>query len=291
MTWSQKALAAFFATAGTLHFVIPRSYEAIMPPSLPPHREAVIVSGVAEIAGGVAVLAPPHPPLRPLVAARPARSRSSPPTSTWRSTPSRCRGSTSTGSRAGRSGRGCRCSRWRCSGSGARRATDSPAFARSMKCFVCRVSVFRGRRSGADGATRPLRRQPAQSPPEQEDLPGGAGLPLRAAPDRDLAARARRPRAAPGHDREALRALDATPDELCTGIRWNVEVPEVHSSRNSDVRAQGSESFEEVRGLFAEADDRAAAFEQRAAVVDEFDRLVERDRADRLAQRRTARRG
>lgn len=58
MTRSQKALAGFFAFAGTMHFVIPRSYEATMPPSLPNHREAVIVSGVAEIAGGMAVLAP-----------------------------------------------------------------------------------------------------------------------------------------------------------------------------------------------------------------------------------------
>jgi uncharacterized membrane protein len=59
MSRSQKALAGFFAFAGTMHFVIPRSYEATMPPSLPRHREAVIVSGIAEIAGGAAVLAQP----------------------------------------------------------------------------------------------------------------------------------------------------------------------------------------------------------------------------------------
>jgi uncharacterized membrane protein len=58
MTRSQKALAAFFTFTGTMHFVIPRSFEAIMPPSLPMHREAVIVSGVGEIAGGLAVLPP-----------------------------------------------------------------------------------------------------------------------------------------------------------------------------------------------------------------------------------------
>ena len=56
MTRSQSALAAFFGFAGTMHFVIPRSYEAMMPPYLPAHREAVIVSGLAEIAGGAAVL-------------------------------------------------------------------------------------------------------------------------------------------------------------------------------------------------------------------------------------------
>jgi uncharacterized membrane protein len=58
MTGSQKGLAAFFAFAGTMHFVVPRSYEAMMPPSLPAHREAVAVSGVAEIVGGAAVLSP-----------------------------------------------------------------------------------------------------------------------------------------------------------------------------------------------------------------------------------------
>jgi hypothetical protein len=56
MTRSQKGLAGFFAFAGTMHFVIPRAYEAMMPPSLPRHREAVIVSGLAEIAGGAAVI-------------------------------------------------------------------------------------------------------------------------------------------------------------------------------------------------------------------------------------------
>ena len=55
MNWSQRALAAFFTTMGVLHFVIPRQFEAIMPPSLPMHREAVIVSGLAEIAGGAAL--------------------------------------------------------------------------------------------------------------------------------------------------------------------------------------------------------------------------------------------
>jgi uncharacterized membrane protein len=56
MTRSQRALGAFFVFAGTMHFVIPRRYEAIMPPYLPRHREAVQVSGVAEIVGGAAVV-------------------------------------------------------------------------------------------------------------------------------------------------------------------------------------------------------------------------------------------
>lgn len=40
-----------------MHFVIPRQYEAIVPPALARWRkELVMASGVAEIAGGVAVL-------------------------------------------------------------------------------------------------------------------------------------------------------------------------------------------------------------------------------------------
>jgi uncharacterized membrane protein len=56
MTRSQKGLAGFFTVAGAMHFVIPRSYEAMMPPALPRHRESVIVSGLAEIAGAAAIV-------------------------------------------------------------------------------------------------------------------------------------------------------------------------------------------------------------------------------------------
>jgi uncharacterized membrane protein len=57
LTRSRKALAAFFAFAGTMHFLVPRGYEAIVPPSLKSRRrEIVAVSGVAEIVGGAAVL-------------------------------------------------------------------------------------------------------------------------------------------------------------------------------------------------------------------------------------------
>jgi uncharacterized membrane protein len=56
MSRSRIALAIFFVFAGTMHFVIPRRYEAIMPAWIPLHREAVLVSGVAEIAGGAALL-------------------------------------------------------------------------------------------------------------------------------------------------------------------------------------------------------------------------------------------
>jgi len=58
MTWSRRALAAFFTLTGTLHFIIPRSFEAIVPPWVPDKSTVVAVSGVAEIAGGLAVLHP-----------------------------------------------------------------------------------------------------------------------------------------------------------------------------------------------------------------------------------------
>ena len=63
MNRSTRLLAAFFTVAGTLHFVRPRAYEAIMPPYLPAHREAVQVSGAAELLGGLAVVPPATRPL------------------------------------------------------------------------------------------------------------------------------------------------------------------------------------------------------------------------------------
>jgi len=41
-----------------MHFVKTRWYERIMPPYIPRHRELVYVSGVAEIAGGLATMHP-----------------------------------------------------------------------------------------------------------------------------------------------------------------------------------------------------------------------------------------
>jgi uncharacterized membrane protein len=55
-TRSQRLLAAFFVLAGSMHFIRPAYYRAIMPPYVPYHREAVAVSGAAEIAGGLAVV-------------------------------------------------------------------------------------------------------------------------------------------------------------------------------------------------------------------------------------------
>ncbi len=55
MNRSQRALTAFFLLAGALHFVIPRSYEAMVPPWLGRRREAVVLSGIAEMLGGATV--------------------------------------------------------------------------------------------------------------------------------------------------------------------------------------------------------------------------------------------
>jgi uncharacterized membrane protein len=51
-------LAAFFVVAGLNHFLNPGPYLAMMPPYLPWHEGLIIVSGVAEIAGGLGVLIP-----------------------------------------------------------------------------------------------------------------------------------------------------------------------------------------------------------------------------------------
>ena len=49
--------AIFWVLSGTMHFVIPRQYEAIVPPYLARWKqELVVASGIAEIAGGIAVV-------------------------------------------------------------------------------------------------------------------------------------------------------------------------------------------------------------------------------------------
>jgi uncharacterized membrane protein len=49
--------ALFWVVAGIMHFVIPRQYESIVPPRIARwNKECVVISGVAEIAGGIAVL-------------------------------------------------------------------------------------------------------------------------------------------------------------------------------------------------------------------------------------------
>jgi uncharacterized membrane protein len=54
----RRLFGPLFVLAGLMHFIKPRSYESIMPPYLPAHRELVMISGAAEIAGGLATMHP-----------------------------------------------------------------------------------------------------------------------------------------------------------------------------------------------------------------------------------------
>jgi uncharacterized membrane protein len=53
-----QAIAALFIVTGVLHFVIPRSYEAIVPRFLPARLFLVYLSGACELAGGAGLLVP-----------------------------------------------------------------------------------------------------------------------------------------------------------------------------------------------------------------------------------------
>lgn len=56
---SRTLLGAFFVSAGVNHFLIPRVYASMVPPSMRDSAERLVaISGVAEIAGGVGVLLP-----------------------------------------------------------------------------------------------------------------------------------------------------------------------------------------------------------------------------------------
>ena len=55
---SPVRLGAFFLIAGSLHFLRPKPYVAIVPDALPRKRAMVFASGVAELAGGAGVLMP-----------------------------------------------------------------------------------------------------------------------------------------------------------------------------------------------------------------------------------------
>ena len=58
MDRAARRVAGFWIGAGVMHFVIPRQYQAIVPEMIPRKREVVVVSGLAEIVGGLAVLHP-----------------------------------------------------------------------------------------------------------------------------------------------------------------------------------------------------------------------------------------
>ncbi|HEY3759418.1 MAG TPA: DoxX family protein [Solirubrobacteraceae bacterium] len=57
-TRAQRLIGLIFVGAGVNHFVLPRPYQQIVPPSFGDPARLVAISGVAEIAGGVGVLLP-----------------------------------------------------------------------------------------------------------------------------------------------------------------------------------------------------------------------------------------
>jgi uncharacterized membrane protein len=59
MKHSRSLLSAFFAFTGAMHFLRPRFFEAIVPPAIEAQKkEAVALSGLAELAGAALVLPP-----------------------------------------------------------------------------------------------------------------------------------------------------------------------------------------------------------------------------------------
>ncbi len=55
---ARTAMAVLYMVAGSLHFILTNAYMRIMPGYLPAHRELVLLSGAAEIAGGLGLLVP-----------------------------------------------------------------------------------------------------------------------------------------------------------------------------------------------------------------------------------------
>jgi len=55
---SRAICAVVFIVAGLAHFVVPQVYRPMMPPWLPAHDLLILLSGVAEVAGGVGLLLP-----------------------------------------------------------------------------------------------------------------------------------------------------------------------------------------------------------------------------------------
>jgi uncharacterized membrane protein len=58
MSTLRRLCGPIFIAAGINHFVMPKTYEAIMPTYLPAHRELVYASGVAEAVGGLGLMIP-----------------------------------------------------------------------------------------------------------------------------------------------------------------------------------------------------------------------------------------
>lgn len=58
VTVGRLLLALLFIASGITHVIFPAMYIAIVPPALPHPRSLVLISGIAEIAGGVGLLVP-----------------------------------------------------------------------------------------------------------------------------------------------------------------------------------------------------------------------------------------
>ncbi|MEO7030030.1 MAG: MauE/DoxX family redox-associated membrane protein [Acidobacteriaceae bacterium] len=58
MRLGRVLMSVMYVAAGLGHFVATRVYERIMPDYLPAHHQLVLISGAAEIAGGLGVLVP-----------------------------------------------------------------------------------------------------------------------------------------------------------------------------------------------------------------------------------------
>ena len=56
--WLRYGLALLFVGAGVLHFIRPEIFARIVPPALPAPRLLVLLSGAAEVAGGLGLLLP-----------------------------------------------------------------------------------------------------------------------------------------------------------------------------------------------------------------------------------------
>ena len=57
----RTTMAILYVLTGSLHFVATAAYMRLMPAYLPAHRELIWLSGAAEIAGGLGLLAPQTP--------------------------------------------------------------------------------------------------------------------------------------------------------------------------------------------------------------------------------------
>lgn len=58
MKLGRAVMGALYLVAGAGHFLVTEVYMRIMPDYLPAHRELVLLSGLAEMAGGLGVLLP-----------------------------------------------------------------------------------------------------------------------------------------------------------------------------------------------------------------------------------------